>query len=98
MTLPRALDARAQSPPPEGARAKKITKDYWRKNLATWTDAPVPALADADVALDLQPSERSWSVKGTYLLVNKETVTLLKVPVSVGFWKELRWTVRSPIL
>ncbi len=80
---------------PDGARTKKIAKDYWRKNLATWTDAPAPALADVDMALDLNPRDRAWSVKGTYIIVNKETVVLSKVPITVGFWNDMRWTING---
>ena len=80
---------------PEGPAAKKAAKDYWKKNLATWTDAPLPALADAEVDVVIEPARRAWQVKGQYLLVNKETVPLAKIPLTVGFWTDARWTMNG---
>ena len=62
-----------------GAMDKKA-KDYWKKNLATWKDAPLPALADVDMDLGIEPAERSWTVKGTYVLVNKHDRKLRQDP------------------
>ncbi len=80
---------------PEGPRAKKAMKDYWKKNLATWTDAPLPALADADVDVTIEPARRAWKVKGQYLLVNKEAVSLAKIPLTVGFWDDVTWEMNG---
>lgn len=51
---------------PDGAWNEKRAKDYWKKNLATWREARLPALADVDIDLALQPAERAWRVKGHY--------------------------------
>ena len=81
---------------PDGGPAEKKAKDYWRKNLATWREAPLPALAEVNMDLDLEPAERSWTVKGTYTLVNKQDVRLPKVPVTVSpAWRELTWTMNG---
>ena len=80
---------------PEGPRAKKIMKDYWKKNLATWTDAPLPAIADADIDVTIEPARRAWQVKGHYLLVNKQAVPLAKIPLTVGFWEDITWEVNG---
>src|SRR5687768_8013321 len=47
---------------PDSGRLEKKAKDYWKKNLATWKDAPLPALAEVDMDLGLEPAERSWTV------------------------------------
>ncbi len=80
---------------PDGPRAKKVMKDYWRKNLSTWTDAPLPAIADAQVNVTIEPAERSWQVRGQYLLVNKQEVPLAKVPLTVGFWDDMTWEMNG---
>ena len=81
---------------PDGGAADKKGRDYWKKNLATWREAPLPALANVDMDLGLEPSERSWTVKGTYVLVNKHDVKLAKVPVTVSpEWRDLTWTMNG---
>ena len=55
----------------EGAAAKKDRKDYWRKNLATWKDVPMPASPRVDLDLTLDPRERSFHVEGTYDIANQ---------------------------
>ena len=79
---------------PDGARAEKRAKDYWTKNLATWREAPLPALASVNLDLSIEPAERSWQVTGTYVLVNKRDHRLAKVPVTISpAWTDLAWTM-----
>jgi ABC-2 type transport system permease protein len=81
---------------PDGGEREKRAKDYWKKNLATWREAPLPALADVNVDLTIEPAERSWAVKGTYVLVNKRDTRLAKVPVTTSpAWKDLAWTMNG---
>jgi ABC-type transport system involved in multi-copper enzyme maturation permease subunit len=81
---------------PDGGATEKKAKDYWKKNLATWNDAPVPALADVNMDLAIEPAERSWTVKGSYVLVNKHTTKLDKVPFTVSpSWRDLKWTMNG---
>src|SRR6185436_7777423 len=40
-----------------GGGEKKEEKDYWSANLRTWADAPEPAIASAEVELELDPAE-----------------------------------------
>ena len=39
----------------EGGAAKKMAKDYWRKNLATYRDAKLPDITHVDLDLELFP-------------------------------------------
>ncbi len=78
---------------PDGARAEKMQKDYWRKNLATWWNARTPWMKDADLQVRLEPAERLWDVSGTFLLVNHRDTTLQRIPLTVGPWRNLRFTV-----
>ena len=39
----------------EAGPAKRKQKDYWRQNMATWTDAPLPALQHVVLDLRLDP-------------------------------------------
>ena len=78
----------------EGRRAKKLAKDYWRQNAATWRDAALPALAGVDLEVDLEPARRAFRVAGTYALVNLDAAPLARFPVTSGFhWDSLAWTV-----
>jgi len=77
---------------PDGGAAEQLGKDYWKKNLATWRDAPFPWLKEADIDLTLEPEERRYSVRGSYLLQNHRDTTLRTLGITVGRWTNLRWT------
>jgi hypothetical protein len=77
----------------DGPRAEKEAKDYWKKNLATWYDAPLPWVKDAELDLRLDPDDRRWAVRGSYLVVNHRDTTLNRLPVTVGRWQSVRFTV-----
>ena len=81
---------------PDSRAMDKKEKDYWKKNLATWKDAALPALAAVDMDLVLEPHDRAWSVNGTYVLVNQHDRKLDKVPFTVSpAWRDLRWTMNG---
>jgi len=78
----------------QGDYAEKEQKDYWRKNIATWRDAPVPDIARAEVKLELEPERRWFRTEGTFELVNHTSEPLASFPVTGGpHWEELAWTV-----
>src|SRR5689334_8985900 len=80
----------------EGAAMRKKAHDYWQKNVLTWRDAPVPALAGLDLALDIDPPHRSVKSKGTYTLANLTTAPLRKIPLTGGLdWKDVSWTMNG---
>jgi ABC-2 type transport system permease protein len=80
----------------EGDIAKKAHKDYWRKNLATWKDAPLPAISAVDVDIELEPAEQSLHVKGTFELINKRTFALRQFPLTAGdHWQDVTWTLNG---
>jgi ABC-type transport system involved in multi-copper enzyme maturation permease subunit len=81
---------------PDSGSMDKKARDYWKKNLATWREAALPALADVDIDLTLEPAQRLWTVKGTYVLVNKHDRKLDKVPLTVSpSWRDLKWTMNG---
>ncbi len=84
--------ARQVSKGPDGNAAEKIGKDYWKKNLATWRDAPFPWLKDADVDVTIEPAARRFHVAGSYLIRNHRDTTLRTIPLTVGRWSNMRWT------
>ncbi|MBL8961854.1 MAG: ABC-2 transporter permease, partial [Gemmatimonadetes bacterium] len=77
---------------PDGARAEKVGKDYWKKNLATWWNAPTPWVKDADLDVRLDPEQRAWRVAGSYLVVNHRDTVLQRLPLTVGRWTNMRFT------
>jgi len=66
----------------QGDAAKKAQKDYWRRNVATWTDGSWPDVAGVDMALDLFPERQAFEAKGTLRVVNREGKPLSVVPLT----------------
>jgi ABC-2 type transport system permease protein len=80
----------------EGRRMKKLAKDYWRQNAATWTNAPLPAMAAVDLDVALDPPHRKFGVVGHYDLVNPNARPLAKIALTGGFaWDSLAWTMNG---
>ncbi|MGZ3458718.1 MAG: M1 family aminopeptidase, partial [Archangium sp.] len=78
----------------QGDAAKKRAKEYWQKNLATWKDAPQPALADVELDVDLDPEGHAFTTRGTYTLVNRHAAALERYALTGGdHWEDVRWTV-----
>jgi hypothetical protein len=78
----------------QGDAAKKRAKEYWQKNLATWKDAPRPALADLELDVDLDPEGGALTTRGTYTLVNRHDKPLERYALTGGdHWEDVRWTV-----
>ena len=66
----------------QGDAAKKAQKDYWRRNVATWTNGLWPDVAGVDMSLDLFPETQGFEAKGTLRLVNREAKPLSIVPLT----------------
>jgi ABC-2 type transport system permease protein len=78
----------------EGGAARQRHKDYWRQNLATWMDAPLPYVTHVDLDLEIDPARRWFRVDGAYDLVNRKAAPLSWYPVTGGIaWKDLAWTL-----
>lgn len=68
----------------QGDAAEKRGKDYWRKNLETYKDYPVPSVRAVDLDLELDPARRWFSAKGWYVLENDRAVALDRILVTPG--------------
>lgn len=78
----------------EGGTNKKLLKDYWRKNVNTWKDAPAPGVTRTEVKLRLDPARRYLRVDGSYSMVNLQGRSMAKFPVTGGsHWEHLKWTL-----
>jgi ABC-2 type transport system permease protein len=78
----------------EGDASKRLQKDYWRKNLATFLDAPRLDIAAVDFDVTLDPARGRLKVAGSYNLVNKQDKPLRQLPVTGGLhWEKPRWTL-----
>jgi ABC-type transport system involved in multi-copper enzyme maturation permease subunit len=81
---------------PGGPAAEKARKDYWRRNVATWTGAKYPNVANVDLDLKLDPAKRRIESKGTYTLVNDHDIAMAQVPLTRGLhWKNMKWTMNG---
>ena len=80
----------------DGAVMKKKQHDYWRKNVLTYRDVPLPAIAGLDLDLTLEPAKRWLKSAGTYTLVNRTEGPLRAIPLSSGLeWRNVRWTMNG---
>ena len=78
----------------QGDASKKLQKDYWRKNLSTYLDWPLPDVSALDVAVDLDPARSHLKVAGAYELVNNRDKPIRQIPVTGGLhWESPKWTL-----
>jgi len=78
----------------QGGVAKERAKDYWRQNLATWRDAPLPDLEAVELAVDLEPSRSRFRTEGTYRIVNRHEKPMARVALTGGpHWQDVKWTL-----
>ena len=78
----------------QGGNREKKARDYWKQNLATWKDAPQPALAGVDLDLKLEPERSGFHSRGTYELVNDRNAPLSRFALTGGqHWKNVKWTM-----
>jgi ABC-type transport system involved in multi-copper enzyme maturation permease subunit len=80
----------------QGGHTEKKAQDYWKQNLATWKDAPEPTLAAVDLDLVLDPENRAFHNRGTFVLVNDRDAPLARFALTGGrHWKKVRWTMEG---
>lgn len=78
----------------QGDAAKKAQKDYWRRNVRTWTDVVPPHIAGADVTVDLFPSEKRIASQGSLVIRNGTAVAMTQFAVTPGpHWEDVTWTL-----
>src|SRR5206468_487875 len=78
----------------QGGEMEKKSRDYWTKNLATWKDAPNPALVQVDLDLDLDPARHRLHDRGSYELVNEKAASMAQFALTGGLrWRNVRWTL-----
>jgi len=80
----------------QGGFYEKKEHDYWKQNLATWKDAPRPAITDVDLDLKLDPGRHWLHSHGSYELVNEHDKDLARFALTGGFhWEKVRWTLNG---
>ncbi len=73
---------------------KKKGRDYWKQNIATWKDAPQPALTAVDLDLRLEPERRWFRTEGTYILTNLTGAPLRQFALTGGaHFEDPKWTL-----
>jgi ABC-2 type transport system permease protein len=80
----------------QGKAMEKKTKDYWRRNLATWRDTENPDILHVDLDVAFEPRERTFRTSGTYRLVNRTEKSMRHVALTGNVtWEEISWTVNG---
>ncbi len=77
----------------QGPDAEEAAKDYWRRNVATWTDFRMPSVSHVDLDVDLEPAGRAASVSGAYTFVNHRNTAYPQLPITAGPWDPIAWTL-----
>jgi ABC-2 type transport system permease protein len=78
----------------EGEVTQKRQKDYWKQNLGTWKDSPIPALAAVDLDVTLEPARRWFHTRGSYRLWNDRGDALPRFAMTAGpHWRKVTWTL-----
>ena len=77
----------------EGPDAKEADKDYWRRNVATWTDFRMPSVSHVELDVDIEPRERSASVSGAYTFFNHRGDPYPQLPITAWLWDPIEWTL-----
>ena len=77
-------------------KRKTQQKNYWRHNVATFWNAPLPDRTFIDIDMMLKPQQRSYQMNGSYEMINHQTFPLYRIPLTgVGYWSNLKWTVNG---
>ena len=77
-----------------GEQREEDLKDYWKQNLATYNDVPLPAITAVDIDLELDPARQWFKVSGTYAFENLLDEPLRQIPLTGGLhWEEMALTL-----
>ena len=78
----------------EGEAAGEWREDYWRRNVAEWTDFRMPSVSRVELDLDFEPRERSVSVEGAYTFFNHRDYAYEELPITAPR-DSIRWTMNG---
>jgi ABC-2 type transport system permease protein len=80
----------------QGRALERKARDYWKQNLATWKDAPQPAIASVDLDLQIEPARHWLASRGSYELVNPRDAAMKQFALTSGpHWEKVRWTLNG---
>jgi ABC-type transport system involved in multi-copper enzyme maturation permease subunit len=67
-----------------------------RENVATWRDVPFPAIAAAEIDLELDPPRQWFRTEGRFEIYNPREEPLARIPLTGGsHWENLEWTLNG---
>ncbi|WP_394834005.1 hypothetical protein LVJ94_46625 [Pendulispora rubella] len=69
----------------QGDATKRADKDYWKQNVATYRDVPLPDMTFVDLDIELTPATSSMRVRGTYELENHTEAPIRRIPLTTAW-------------
>ncbi|MEO5617474.1 MAG: hypothetical protein ABIS67_06855 [Candidatus Eisenbacteria bacterium] len=82
----------------QGSSARKLQRDYWKKNTLNWKDAPLPSITFADIDVAIDPKKRWIKSRGYFDLVNHTGAPLRAIPITGDMgWKNVSWTLNDSL-
>ncbi|MCZ6835337.1 MAG: M1 family aminopeptidase, partial [Planctomycetota bacterium] len=80
----------------QGDKTLKKQKDYWKQNLATYNDTPIPAITEVVIDLELDPARQWFKVSGTYTFHNPNEKPMRQIPFTgAQHWENMAWTMNG---
>ena len=78
----------------QGESVETQQRDYWRENVATWTDVDTLSIAGVNVSLDIEPEQQSMSVAGYVRLRNENNEPVDSFCLTIGsHWQDVQWKI-----
>jgi ABC-type transport system involved in multi-copper enzyme maturation permease subunit len=79
---------------PQGSVIRKQSRDYWRRNVATFFDFKSPTIDETNVDIHIKPGDSSFVLSGSYMIRNQQDKAIREFPVTLGqHLRNAKWMI-----